>query len=121
MKKKILIVDDEKLLRDSLLEFLKDELYEIESVTNGREAIDFLNGQKIDLLMTDIIMPEMEGMELIRIVRRKFPNLPIIVMSGNTMGYDYLEAAQLLGAKESIRKPIDLENIKKTVMKYMID
>ncbi len=85
MKHKILIVDDEKALTESLKEGLSamEEDWEILIASNGREAIKILGDTPIDLLITDLRMPEMDGFQLITYVSNFYPELPVIVMSAH--------------------------------------
>ena len=105
MKKHILIVEDEQTLLDSLIIMIKrlDNGFEIYSANNGNQALELINVSDIDLLITDIFMPDMDGLELIRAVKEKFPDIKILGMTG--AGPHYLRAAKSFGASFVLSKP----------------
>ncbi len=114
-KKRILIADDEKAVRTLLAEALKHHDYEIDVVENGIEAISHIDRRSYDLIITDYMMPEMDGLELTRRIRLKYPSLPIIVVSGNGPQQDLLKN----GATACIMKPFnvcDLQNRVKNIL-----
>ena len=99
----ILVVDDNSTLREALVAVLGHEGYEVFQASNGNAAIDEMHQQPISLLITDLVMPEGEGIETIRHFMREFPHIPIIAMSGMP---DYLPLAKALGAAVVLKKPI---------------
>ncbi len=110
----ILIADDDKAFRALLWETLKTPAREIRLAANGREALDILKEKRFDLLITDIRMPEMGGIELLKEAKRLQPHLLVIIITG----YASLETAiQALkeGAYDYIRKPFNLEELKVSV------
>jgi len=110
----ILIADDDKAFRALLWETLKTPAREIRLAANGREALEILKEKKFDLLITDIRMPEMSGIELLKEAKRLQPHLLVIIITG----YASLETAiQALkeGAYDYIRKPFNLEELKVSV------
>lgn len=111
-KRKVLVVDDDDQVR-SMLSRLLSRSYEVETAGNGRQALTALEGQSIDLLITDIIMPEKEGIELITTVRAQRPKLPIIAISGGGQvdPGQYLELARMLGANRVLGKPFDIDEL----------
>ena len=111
MKKRIVIAEDEQALLSSmkvLIEMIDDE-FEVYPANNGREALEFINRLDIDLLITDIMMPEMDGLELIREVQKKYPSIKIMAMSG--IGDQYLKSAKLFGASYVFSKPFDQDKL----------
>lgn len=109
MKKRILIVDDEQALLNSMqrdLSKLNNE-FDIYTASNGHEASRLIEESKVDLLITDIFMPDKEGIELIRETRQRYPSVKIITMSGGGArgGVNYLEFAELFGASYTLNKP----------------
>ncbi|MDA8325668.1 MAG: response regulator [Nitrospiraceae bacterium] len=83
--KHILLVDDEKAILQSLSEGLEsfDGEFDVLTAGNGREALEiFRSGRRIDLLVTDLKMPEMDGFELLAHVKKNFPTIPVIVLTG---------------------------------------
>ena len=97
MTKTILIAEDDERLRHSLASILEEVGYSVVEASNGKEVVQDLNtSTDFCLLLTDIVMPEMEGLELIKHLRRYHPKLPIVAMSGTFEG-TFLDAARLLG------------------------
>jgi len=82
MKGKILMVDDEEIVLKSCERILRPEGYEVKGVTSGRAALEVLGGEHFDLIITDIKMPEMDGLEFMREVRKKAQDINIVVITG---------------------------------------
>ena len=110
---RVLIADDDKQMREMLSELLADEGYEVANACDGAEAISLLREQPTDLLITDIIMPNQEGVETIRIVSSDFPETKIIAISGGgRLGPDsFLPAAEKFGAHRIFAKPFDPDDL----------
>jgi two-component system response regulator FixJ len=107
MKKTILIAEDDKQVRRSLTRILKEVGYSVVEASNGKEVLqDLKRSDDFCLLLTDIVMPEMEGLELITHLKRYHPKLPIVAMSGSFEGV-FLNAARMLGATETLQKPFE--------------
>lgn len=106
---RILVIDDDPNIRQMVCRMLEREGYEVEVASNGKEGIDKFRAVPASLIITDIIMPEQEGIETIRMLRTDFPDCRIIAMSGGgRIGpSDYLSMAKLLGATVSLSKPFD--------------
>jgi len=105
---RILIIDDDKPVRDSLGAMLSAVGHDVRLAAHGREGIDCVPSFRPQLVITDLLMPEMEGMETIRILRQLQPDLPIIAISGRERyrEIDYLDLAGRLGASQALRKPV---------------
>lgn len=103
----ILVIDDEELARFTLREILEGAGHDVAEAKNGNEGIAFQKSQPFDLVITDIIMPEKEGVETIIELKRDFPGLPIIGISGGgrTRNLDFLKLAQEYGADQILPKP----------------
>jgi len=99
----ILVVDDNASLREALVAVLGNEGYAVFQASNGNAAIEEMHRQAIALLITDLVMPEGEGIETIRHFRQEFPRIPVIAMSGMP---EYLPMAKALGAAIILPKPI---------------
>lgn len=110
----LLIVDDEVKILDMLKMTFEMKECSVFTAENGVEALDILNSKKIDIVISDIKMPEMDGVELLRNIRRQFPMIRVIMITG----YVTLENAMScvkLGADDIIFKPIiDMETLEKT-------
>ena len=112
MKEKILIVEDEESLRLFYEEELKAEGYEILSARNGREAIQQLETTKPDLIILDIVMPVMDGMEALGRILRKGRKIPIIL---NTSYSAYREDFMSWAADAYVTKSADLTELKEKI------
>lgn len=113
---KILIVDDEENARIGLSKLLAQEGYEVDSVGDGREALDFLRNHKVNLVISDIHMPGMNGMVFLRELSRSFPSISVIMITAYGGVESYLEAMNL-GAFEYINKPVKLDELKSVMKK----
>lgn len=119
--KKILVVDDELPMRSILNDLLSDD-YEVTLASNGQEAKELLGKIPFDLIITDLVMPEMNGIDLITAIQTISPSLKIIAMSGGggIQGrFDYLPVAQLIGAEKIFRKPFELSKMRETVREML--
>lgn len=106
---KVLLVDDDKLVRDMLQQMLEKENYIVKSAADGNEAIRMFSKINPDLVITDIIMPEREGIELIQIFLREKPSVKILAISGGALNIDSqstLKMAKALGAHKVLSKPL---------------
>jgi CheY-like chemotaxis protein len=100
----VLIIDDDSAVRKMLRVMLEGSGYQISEAENGLAALNHPDLASFDLVITDLIMPEQEGIETIREIRNKFPGKKILAMSG-FYGAQYLEAARMLGANATLAKP----------------
>jgi CheY-like chemotaxis protein len=107
--KTILIVDDEKSIRDVLIAFFVEQGYDVITASDGREGIAKFQSHPTDLVITDIVMPRVEGIETIRKIRKQSNTVKIIAMTGYVDSY--LKDALLLGADDSINKPFNTEDL----------
>lgn len=82
-KKRILIVDDERAIRMTMAMALKSDEYEIDSAENGLQAVGYIDKISYDLIITDYSMPEMNGLELVRIIMSRCPETPVLMVTGN--------------------------------------
>lgn len=106
----VLVVEDEKLIRDLVGDFLREKNYEVVEASDGAEAILILESKKIDIIITDIKMPRMTGIQLLNEIRiRNFSFSKIIVMSGN-WSHSKDEMCSL-GATDFIDKPFHLDSL----------
>jgi DNA-binding response OmpR family regulator len=116
MKKKILIVEDEEGLRLLYEEELKSEGYEVITARNGREAIEKLEQSKPDLIILDIVMPVMNGMETLGRILGKDKKIPIIL---NSSYPSYKEDFMSWAADAYITKSVDLDELKEKVKELL--
>lgn len=106
---KILVIDDDYLVRSSLARLLRGKGYEVVTAADGERGMTEFRNAAPDLVITDIIMPEQEGIQTIRQMRRERPDAKIIAISGGPQfgDLDVLEIALKLGADKVIHKPFD--------------
>ncbi len=104
---RVLLIDDDELVRNSLTIGLSLEGYEVAAAAHGRDGWDMFSAQRPDIVVTDIIMPEQEGIETILAIRKVDAGIPIIAMSGgSSMGnLNFLEVAKSFGASKVLQKP----------------
>lgn len=111
---KVLIVDDEKSMRITLCEFLKKEAYDVDSAMDAQIACQMIEDGTYDVIITDIIMPRISGMELLSIIRKKSPSTQIIIMTGEPTVDTAIDAVKC-GANDYLIKPINKEALLKAV------
>jgi len=110
---RVLVVDDESTMRQMLRQALERRGHTVDEAADGRQALQRLAEHQADLVITDLVMPEMEGIETIQAVRRKFPGIPIVAISGGGRlePENYLSMAGQIGANRTFAKPFRLEEI----------
>ena len=110
---RILIIDDNYMLRESLTRLLAEAGYEVNTAENGRLALQLFQSLFFDLVITDIVMPEMDGLEFIQEMKQHYPQAKIIAISGGgrCSPQDYLEIAGALGVSATIAKPFANKDI----------
>jgi DNA-binding response OmpR family regulator len=115
--KSILIIDDNDQLRSVLREMLETAEYVVMDAPNGEIGARLFRQQPADLVITDIFMPEKEGLQTIRELRRDFPDVKIIAISGGGSRGDlaYLPTAMKLGAHRTLVKPFEMDELLATV------
>jgi len=123
MPKRILVIDDEESVRQIVKEMLVLEGYEVITAPNGKAGLQSFRKQPTDLIITDIFMPEMEGLETIRELHREFPQVKIIAMSGGGESgmLSFLSYAERFGAVSTLRKPFSREELLKCVAELLAE
>ena len=119
---KILIIDDEPQIQTMLTKLFREEGYEVEAASNGNQGLQMFKASSYDLVITDIIMPEKEGLETIRDLKKIDPSVKIIVMTGGSNKYNsemYLELGVKFGAITAFEKPIRRNQLLKKVKEIM--
>ncbi len=104
-KGRILVVDDDRIILDSLGEFLRLEGYEVEGATRVPDALTLLERRPVNVVITDVNMPESDGFELLRVIRKRFPDLVVIMITGYGTIESAVEAIKM-GAYDYLTKPI---------------
>ena len=109
---RILLIEDDLPLRRALRIILENSNHEVFEASDGREGIKLAGTQTLDLVVNDIIMPGMEGIETIQALRTLIPTLPILAISGGgrSSPIDYLKIAINLGATRSLVKPFEMDD-----------
>lgn len=118
-RKRILVVDDEQVCRDSIIELLEPYDYEVNAVTNGKEALESFKRNKYDLLITDVQIPGISGLGLLKAVWSTNPWTKAIIITANNKAAFFLESMVIHGLLEYQLKPIDRDKMKKTVFKIL--
>lgn len=118
--KKLMIVDDEETLTYSLYQsfILAKQNYEVVTASSGEEASEKLKTAEFDLVITDISMPGMSGLELLAWIRENYPDTAVVVMTAYG-SEDKKEEAISLGARNYIEKPFEIKEIKQLVMEIL--
>ncbi len=101
----ILIIEDHTSVRTLLSQVLEDAGYQVYEAADGRQGLERLRAQPVDLVITDLEMPKMNGLELILELTRGFLDVKVLAMSGRSTE---LQKARLLGARHTFAKPLDL-------------
>ena len=115
---RVVIADDETAVRAYLSAVLRDAGYEVIEAGDGRQALHEVRSQHVDLVITDLVMPEQEGLETIQALRREVPDVGVIAVSG-AFGGQFLKMAKLLGADAALDKPVSPERLLATVAKVL--
>jgi two-component system nitrogen regulation response regulator NtrX len=108
--KKILVVDDEQNIRETLKDVLGDEGYEVIVADNGKNALDIIEHHYVDVMLLDLWLPEIGGMDVLKSVKERFPGLQTIIISGHGT-IDTAVRATKMGAFDFVEKPLSLERV----------
>lgn len=119
-KKRILVVDDSSSIRELLTLILESANYIVQTGKDGKDALNYLDGSHFDLVITDLHMPNMSGMELIREIRKmeSYKYVPILFLTTETKS-DIKMQAKKEGATGWLTKPFDAEKLKKTIKRVL--
>jgi CheY-like chemotaxis protein len=118
---RILVIDDDDAVRTAIKTLLEHEGYEVVAAEDGRTGIDAFESMTFDLLIVDILMPGMDGLETIRLFKRRAPLVPIVAISGfmfrdsSVPAPDFLSMATKLGAAYSLHKPFRPRDLSEAV------
>lgn len=119
-KESILIVDDDSNLREVFEKLLEALNFSVASAPSGPEALVMLKEKAYTFLLTDMKMPDMDGMELIKKVSGEYPEICIIAMTGFSEGYRYVDVVNA-GASDFIKKPFDLEELEAKIRRVITE
>jgi CheY-like chemotaxis protein len=114
---RILLIDDEVRLRKTIRLALQSMGHHVVEARHGAEALELIGEAVVDLVLTDLIMPEKDGLETIEVLRRQYPDVKIIAMSGGSVisASDYLKLAEGLGAARVLAKPFSHDELRLAV------
>ena len=122
MTKRVLVVDDRPDILGFMLLGLESAGFEVEVAANGRQALERQRDYAADVVVTDIFMPEMDGLETIDRIRAQFPHTRIIAMSsGAARMQDYLKVAGEIGADATLLKPFSTQDLVRLVRRLASD
>lgn len=128
---KIIVIDDEEDVRIVLKQVLERAGYEVSVASGGREGIDMLREEGADVVITDVIMPGIDGVSTVKEIREKFRNTKILVISGGgnvaPMSYEpdaisttaFLTSAKKAGADRTLTKPFDRQELIETIRELL--
>lgn len=114
---RILIIDDDKMVLNMLRQVLEGAQHTVVEASNGEVAMRLWREYPADLIITDILMPEKDGLEVIRELRRECPTVKVIALSGGSrkIHFDALDVAKRFGALSTLEKPFELKELLATV------
>jgi two-component system response regulator (stage 0 sporulation protein F) len=107
----VLVINDQKLIRSLLRIALEGAGHEVHEASTGRRGLALYRERAADVIITDIVMPEMTGLELLLELTRTFLNVKVIAISGPLEGEGVLNVAKLLGVRQTFQKPLDMEQL----------
>jgi DNA-binding NtrC family response regulator len=117
-KKKALVIDDEQIVLDSVSQILIDENYEVDVSLSGREGLDWAIERPYDIVLTDIRMPDIGGMRVLRDIKRIKSSLPVLIITGYATTKSAVQAMKL-GAADYIEKPFEPEQLLESVSRAL--
>ncbi len=115
--RRLLVVDDDSAVRDSIAEILRAEGAHVVEAANGRDAVDRLRKERFDLVLSDVVMPEMDGYELFQTARREAPETPVVLMTAFYYDQDHIIKRSRLEGLDGVlfKKPVNPERLVKTL------
>lgn len=120
-KKKILIIDDDRLMRTMICKTIQLYPYELYEAENGQDGLELIERNVPDIVITDIVMPHKDGLEIIMAIRKSWPDMGLIAISGNSVGWggDYLGMSLKLGADAVFSKPMNFEKFERVLVELL--
>jgi len=111
----ILVIDDDQQIRTFLRRTLEPAGYEVFEAKDGREGVDLYRANPTDLVITDLLMPDTDGLETTYVLTRDFPNAKIIAITGEGGDRNFLDVAKRFGAHQTLTKPFSVKELLETV------
>lgn len=112
---RILVIDDEPVVRELTVEILRRSGYNPQGVPSARHALDLLEQERFDLVVSDVVMPEMTGIDFLYELRARRPDLPVVLMTGGSKEPERTTKAVELGATGLLYKPFSHEELRAVV------
>lgn len=119
--KRIVVIDDETELLDIIALLLKKINIDTTTFSDGRTAIDFIKSSPPNVILVDLAMPNLNGIEVINYIREFSKEIPIVAMSGMEWKETLLEGARIAGANKILNKPFDSSELYKSIADYIKD
>jgi DNA-binding NtrC family response regulator len=117
-KKKVLVIDDERIVLDSIIKILKEENFEVDVNLSGRQGLEWALQKDYDAVLTDLRMPDIGGMRVLRDIKRAKPAMPVIMITGFGSVKSAVQAMKL-GAAEYLEKPFAPDDLVKVIQKAL--
>jgi DNA-binding NtrC family response regulator len=117
---RIIVLDDEQVVRDLMVEILERAGYDVEAVEFSRELIDLVEAGGVDLVVTDLVMPEVSGLDVLEQLKLRSPELPVIVVTGASTEHNVTRAVEL-GAAAVLMKPFKHGELRNAVARALDD
>ena len=117
-KKRVLVIDDERIVLDSITKILKEENFEVDVTLSGRQGLEWAIAKDYDIVLTDLRMPDIGGMRVLRDVKRAKPAVPVVMITGFSNVKSAVEAMKL-GAAEYLEKPFAPDALVKVIQKAL--
>lgn len=118
--KNILVIEDDKKMREGLREILEDERYNVDSAENGQVGLDVIKKKDFDIILTDLIMPAIGGMEVLREIKRTKPKISVIIITAFGTIENAVEALKA-GASDYITKPFKIDEVQTKIRKVLAE
>jgi CheY-like chemotaxis protein len=115
----VLVVDDDETMRDLLKRVLERSGFEVLTARDGQDGLERFGSRNVDLTITDMVMPVMDGVEMMRKLVAEQPSIRIIAVSGVAEWDNYLKTARNIGAKAVLRKPVSSAELVDTVRRVL--
>jgi DNA-binding NtrC family response regulator len=119
--KRILVIDDDSAIREMLRELLTEQGYSVELAEDGEKAMELMQKDRFDLIITDIVMPEKDGISVIIHLMKQYPETKCLAMSGGgrISSKTYLNLADKLGASKTLEKPFELSEMLNAIVECL--